>query len=85
MAKVQIYSTPVCPYCVRAKSLLKQKGQDYEEIDISINPQIRDEMMSKSGGRRSVPQIFIDGKHIGGFDDLNALDQKGELDPLLGK
>jgi glutaredoxin 3 len=83
MAKVQIYSTPVCPYCVRAKSLLKSKGQSYEEVDISINPQVRDEMMAKAGGRRTVPQIFIDDKHIGGFDDLYALDQKGELDPLL--
>lgn len=83
MAKVEIYSTPVCPYCTRAKSLLQSKGQDYEEIDISLSPQVRDEMMSRSGGRRTVPQIFINNTHIGGFDDLHALDQKGGLDPLL--
>lgn len=85
MAKIEIYSTPVCPYCVRAKSLLKSKNQNYEEIDISVNAQIRDEMMSRAGGRRTVPQIFINDKHIGGFDDLYALDQKGDLDPLLAE
>lgn len=85
MANVTIYSTPICPYCVRAKDLLKKKGHDYEEIDISVNPQIRDEMMEKAGGRRTVPQIFINDKHIGGFDDLNALEQKGELDALLAQ
>lgn len=84
MPRIVIYSTPVCPYCVRAKDLLKRKGQTYEEIDISTDSAIRDEMMTKSGGRRTVPQIFIDDRHIGGFDDLAALDQKGELDPLLG-
>jgi len=83
MAKVEIYSTPVCPYCTRAKQLLKGKGQDYVEIDISANPQVRDEMMSKANGRRTVPQIFINNQHIGGFDELYALDQKGGLDPLL--
>lgn len=85
MAKVEIYSTPICPYCVRAKNLLKNKNQDYEEIDISTSPVIRDEMIAKAGGKRTVPQIFINDKHIGGFDDLHALDQKGELDALLGQ
>lgn len=83
MATVEIYSTPVCPYCTRAKSLLQGKGQSWEEIDISVSPQARDDMMSRSGGRRTVPQIFINGQHIGGFDDLYALDQRGGLDPLL--
>lgn len=85
MAKVQIYSSPACPYCVRAKSLMKSKGQAFEEIDISTDPQLRDAMMEKAGGRRTVPQIFIDDRHIGGFDDLYALDKKGELAPLLKK
>lgn len=85
MAKVVIYSTPVCPYCVRAKSLIKQKGQEYEEIDVSKDPAIRESMMQKSGGRRTVPQIFIDDKHIGGCDDLYALEQNGGLDPLLAQ
>lgn len=84
MANVVIYSTPVCPYCVRAKNLLKGKGQDYTEIDISRDPALMDEMIKKAGGRRTVPQIFIDDTHIGGFDDLYALDQKGGLEPLLG-
>lgn len=83
MAKIEIYSTPVCPYCTRAKSLLQGKGQSWEEIDISASPETRDEMMSRSGGRRTVPQIFINGQHIGGYDDLHALDKKGGLDPLL--
>ena len=85
MAKVVIYSTPVCPYCVRAKSLIKQKGQEYEEIDVSKDPAIRESMMQKAGGRRTVPQIFIDDKHIGGCDDLYALEQNGGLDPLLAQ
>lgn len=83
MANVIIYSTPVCPYCDRAKALLKKKGQEYKVIDVSIDPALREEMMQKSGGRRTVPQVFINGKHIGGFDDLYALDQRGALDSLL--
>lgn len=83
MAKVTIYSTPICPYCVRAKSLLKNLGQDYEEIDVSRDPDLRNAMVKKAGGQRTVPQIFIGDRHIGGFDDLNALHQKGELEPLL--
>lgn len=83
MADVIIYSTPICPYCDRAKALLKAKGQKYNVIDVSTDPALREEMMQKAGGRRTVPQIFINGKHIGGFDDLHALDQRGGLDPLL--
>ena len=85
MAEIIIYTTPVCPYCVKAKSLLKRKGQSViTEIDVSKNDEDRDNMMNKSGGKRTVPQIFIDGKHIGGCDDLYALDSQGELDKILG-
>lgn len=82
MAEIIIYSTAICPYCVRAKDLLTRKGQSYTEVDVSA-PAERQKMMEKAGGRKTVPQIFINGQHIGGFDDLNRLDQKGELDPLL--
>lgn len=84
MAQITIYSTPICPYCTRAKELLAKKGvTEYEEIDVSTSATIRDEMMAKSGGRRTVPQIFIGNTHVGGFDDLAALDAQGGLDPLL--
>jgi len=83
MPEIDIYTTPVCPYCVRAKSLLQKKGQNFREIDISKDPALRDAMIDKAGGRRTVPQIFIGGKHVGGSDDLYALEQKGELDALL--
>lgn len=83
MAHIVVYTAPNCPYCVSAKSLLKAKGQKFEEIDVSQSPELRDAMVQKAGGRRTVPQIFIDDRHIGGFDDLHALDQKGGLDPLL--
>lgn len=83
MAKVEIYTTPTCPYCIRAKALLKAKGVDYQETDVSRDPALRDAMMQRAGGRRSVPQIFIDGQHIGGSDDLHALDARGGLDPML--
>lgn len=83
MAKVEIYTTPTCPYCIRAKALLKTKGVDYQETDVSRDPALRDAMMQRAGGRRSVPQIFIDGQHIGGSDDLHALDARGGLDPML--
>ena len=84
MAEVIIYSTPICPYCVRAKDLLERKGQSYKEVDVS-DPTEREAMMAKAGGRRTVPQIFIGGTHVGGFDDLAALDRRGELDELLAK
>ncbi len=82
MATIVIYSTETCPYCVQAKKLLDSKGVTYTEIFVDKNPAERDTMVELSG-RRTVPQIFIDGQHIGGCDDLYALDQAGKLDPLL--
>jgi glutaredoxin 3 len=84
MPRVEIYSTLFCPYCARAKSLLERKGVKYTNIDIIEDSAKRDEMLDRSGGRTSVPQIFIDGEHIGGFDDLYALDRAGKLDKKLG-
>jgi glutaredoxin 3 len=83
MANIIIYSTQVCPYCVRAKELLKGKGVNYTEIDVSSDDNLRLQMMQKAGGRRTVPQIFINDEHIGGFDDLAALDRAGGLDAKL--
>lgn len=83
MAKVEIYTTPTCPYCLRAKALLKSKGVAYLETDVSRDPALRDAMTQRAGGRRTVPQIFIDGQHIGGSDELHALDARGGLDPML--
>lgn len=83
MAKVEIYTTPTCPYCLRAKALLNAKGVDYLETDVSRDPALRDAMMQRAAGRRSVPQIFIDGQHIGGSDDLHALEARRGLDPML--
>lgn len=83
MSHVVIYTTPVCPYCVKAKKLFQSKGVSYEEIDVSANENIRDDMMKKAEGRRSVPQIFINDKPIGGCDDLYALDKAGKLDGML--
>jgi glutaredoxin 3 len=85
MSKVKIYTTPICPYCVRAKSLLKKKGADVEEIDVFMDHDARVEMETKANGRRTVPQIFIGQTYVGGCDDLYALDRAGELDPLLEK
>lgn len=85
MPHVLMYSTAVCPYCIRAERLLNQKGiTDIEKIRVDLDPTKRDEMMAKTQ-RRTVPQIFIDDRHIGGFDDLAALDHAGELDPLLAR
>ncbi|MBL0318957.1 MAG: glutaredoxin 3 [Alphaproteobacteria bacterium] len=83
MANIEIYTTQSCPYCVRAKQLFQKKGVHYSEIDVSYDADLREKMMSRAGGKRTVPQIFIDGKHMGGCDDLYALDSKGGLDPLL--
>jgi glutaredoxin 3 len=83
MAKVEIYTKAFCGYCARAKHLLDTKSVDYEEIDITMGGPRRAEMLERSGGRNTVPQIFIDGKHVGGSDDLAALDRQGELDALL--
>jgi glutaredoxin 3 len=83
MADVTIYTTPFCPYCMRAKKLLQKKGVAYKEIDVSNSSSSREEMMQRAGGRSTVPQIFIDGAHIGGSDELYALESKSQLDPLL--
>ena len=82
-ARVLVFSQPFCGYCSATKRLLTAKGAEFTEIDVMFEPQRRDEMIERSGGRRTVPQIFIDGRHIGGFDDLSALDKAGELDRLL--
>jgi glutaredoxin 3 len=84
MAKVEIYSTMWCGYCARARALLQRKGVAFEDIDIDVDGAKRDEMVKRAGGRRTVPQIFIDGVHVGGSDDLAALDRAGKLDHLLG-
>lgn len=83
MAKVEVYTTSYCPYCIRAKSLLKSKGVAFEEIDVSEDAALREKMIEMSGGRRTLPEIFINGKIIGGYDELRALEAEGELDPLL--
>ena len=83
MAKVEIYTKFGCPYCYRAKRLLDGKGATYEEYDITLGGPQRAEMIQRANGRTTVPQIFIDGRHIGGSDDLAALDARGGLDPLL--
>lgn len=83
MATIEIYTKAFCPFCTRAKALLGQKQADFEEIDITMDSQLRAAMIARAGGRTTVPQIFIDGRHIGGSDDLVALDARGGLDPLL--
>jgi len=82
MAPVVIYTTRICPYCIRAKQLLQAKGVEYEEISVDAQPHLRMEMMEKSG-RRTVPQIWVGETHVGGFDDLWMLDRRGKLDTLL--
>jgi glutaredoxin 3 len=83
MAQITVYSGPACPYCQRAKLLLKKKNAAFVDIDVSLDPAKRAEMMQKAGGKRSIPQIFINDQHIGGCDDLYALDADGKLDGLL--
>jgi glutaredoxin 3 len=83
MPKVTIYTTPFCPYCHAAKALLKRKNVQFSEIDVSYDPQERQRMLDKAQGRRTVPQIFIGETHVGGSDELHALDRQGKLDPLL--
>jgi glutaredoxin 3 len=83
MPSVRIYTTPICPYCARAKALLSKKGVTFEEVDVYMDAAARKEMMERSGGRRTVPQIFIGEHHVGGCDDLHELDSAGALDPLL--
>jgi glutaredoxin 3 len=84
MAEVELYTTPFCPYCTRARALLDHKGIAFTDIDITEEPARRAEMIRRAGGRTSVPQIFIDGEHIGGSDELVALDRAGELNAKLG-
>lgn len=83
MNNIEIYTTPFCPYCTAAKALLRKKGASFTEIDVSRDEALREAMMIRAAGRRSVPQIFIGGRHVGGCDDLHALDDAGGLDPLL--
>lgn len=84
MAKVVVYTTAFCGYCARAKALLEAKGVAFEEIDVTFSPDKRAEMKARANGRSTVPQIWINGQHIGGSDDLLALDAAGKLDRLLG-
>ena len=83
MPKVEIYTSPYCGYCTRAKGLLQRKGVAFEEIDVMASGSRHDEMIKRAGGRTSVPQIFIDGKHVGGCDDLYALESAQKFDPML--
>ncbi len=83
MPKIEIYSKTTCSYCYRAKRLLDSKGLDYEEYVIDYGGPKREEMIQRANGRTTVPQIFIDDRHIGGSDDLHALDREGRLEPLL--
>ena len=82
---VEIYTTPICPYCAMAKRLLDRKGVSYTEIDVSRDPALRQAMIQRANGRRTVPQIFVGAVHVGGSDDLHALDRDGKLDPLLAR
>jgi glutaredoxin 3 len=82
VAKIEIYTTPTCPYCHAAKSLLADKGADYTEITV-LDPDLRAAMTERANGRRTVPQIFIGQTHVGGYDDMAALDRAGGLDELL--
>jgi glutaredoxin 3 len=84
MAKIEVFTKFLCPYCSRAKALLDRKGVEYQEIDLTMDRAGFDVMVERAGGARTVPQIFIDGRHIGGSDDMAALDARGGLDPLLG-
>jgi glutaredoxin 3 len=84
MAQIEIYTTRFCPYCHAAKRLLSRKGVEFTEIDVSGDPKGRSDMVARANGRMTVPQIFIGSTHVGGYDDLSALDRAGKLDPLLG-
>ena len=84
MAKIEVYTKAFCPSCTRAKTLLDRKGADFSEIDVTMDRAGFDAMVVRAGGRRTVPQVFIDDRHVGGSDDLAALEAKGELDALIG-
>jgi glutaredoxin 3 len=85
LAKVEIYTTEYCPYCIRAKALLRDKGISFEEIDVGGDPDLRATMVERAGGRRTVPEIFINGRIIGGYNELSALEAAGRLDALLSE
>ncbi|WP_443024268.1 glutaredoxin 3 [Sneathiella sp.] len=85
MKNIEIYTTMFCPFCSRAKKLLKQKGVAYKEIDVTVSGDLRQEMTKRAGGSYTVPQVFIDGEHIGDCNYLYMLDDAGKLDPILGK
>lgn len=84
MTKIEIYSTAVCPYCTAAKNLLQAKGLSWQELRIDSDPALQKTMLERSAGRRTVPQIFIDDQHVGGYDDLVAADRSGRLAELVG-
>ncbi|NOY68549.1 MAG: glutaredoxin 3 [Deltaproteobacteria bacterium] len=84
MPKIEIYTSRACPYCIRSKSLLAKKGFKYEELKVDENPSLLEDAIRRSNGRRTVPQIFINEEHVGGYDDLAALDRAGKLDAMLG-
>ncbi len=83
MKQIEIYTSPLCGYCHAAKRLLSEKGVSFSEIDVSRDHERRAEMLGRANGRRTVPQIFVGDTHVGGYDDLSALDRSGKLDPLL--
>jgi glutaredoxin 3 len=83
MSKIEVYSTAVCPYCVAAKNLLKARGLEWTEVRVDSDPSQREAMLARSGGARTVPQIFINDHHVGGFDELAAADRSGKLAQLL--
>ena len=83
MARVEVYTTMLCPFCWRAKKLLEERGATFQEVDVMCDGGLRNEMRQRAGGRTSVPQIFINGQHVGGCDELYALDRAGKLKPLL--
>ncbi len=85
MPKIEVYSTAVCPYCVAAKNLLKSKGLEWTEIRVDTDAAQREAMLTRGGGRRTVPQIFVNDQHVGGYDDLVAADRSGKLTQLLGQ
>ena len=82
--EIEIYTTPFCPYCMMAKSLLQSKGVEWEEIDLMSDPARREEMMTRAEGRHTVPQIFVNGSGLGGYDEISHLDRQGKLNEILG-
>jgi glutaredoxin 3 len=85
VARIEVYTTSYCPFCFRAKALLEQKGVEFEEIDVTDDPELRRQMAVRAGGRRTVPEIFINGRIVGGYDELSAMERRGELDTLLAE